>query len=254
VSKPPLHDHPPVIIGGTGGSGTRAVAQVLASAGIFMGSHLNDASDAKPLARFDTLWGERYLQAELAGEQPPVQEMQEQLQSAIERHLDGFDPARGAWGWKHPHAYLLLPWLDDTIPALRFVHVVRDGRRMAFSENQRQPQRYGGVVFGSAASAWEPHILAVRFWCWANERAADYGEQRLGERYLRVRFEDLCTEPHATCAELLAFGLADTAPAQTDVTNAAQLVHAPPLSTPNPLLLAAVEREGWRSLRRFGYL
>ncbi len=35
--------------------------------------------------------------------------------------------------------------------------------------------------------------------------AADYGEERLGARYLRIRFEDLCAQPVETASRVLAF-------------------------------------------------
>ena len=36
----------PIVIGGTGGSGTRLVQSILAGAGVFMGHHLNAVGDA----------------------------------------------------------------------------------------------------------------------------------------------------------------------------------------------------------------
>src|SRR3954471_11566351 len=47
----------PVVIGGTGGSGTRVVARMLRTAGVFMGGRLNSADDALDLAEFDWTWG-----------------------------------------------------------------------------------------------------------------------------------------------------------------------------------------------------
>ena len=245
---------PPTVSGGTGGSGTRAVAEILTSAGLFMGSRLNGAGDSLDLAEVDWRWGQHYLAAALAGEMPPLQEMRTALETGVANHLVQQRPPGGSWGWKHPHSYLLLPWLDSVIPGLRFLHVVRDGRRMAFSGNQKQPQHYGGIVFGAAAESWDPHVLSIRFWSWANERAADYGEQRMGRRYLCVRFEDLCGDPQIACARLLAFAQADDRPSTAAVAKAAELVHVPPAPTLEPSLMFELERHGSPGLRRFGYL
>jgi Sulfotransferase family len=245
---------PPTVIGATGGSGTRAFATVLQSAGIFMGSRLNGAGDSLDLAQVDWLWGKPYLAAEMAGETPPVEEMHDALQKGIASHLADQRPAGGEWGWKHPHSYLLLPWLDSVIGGLRFVHVVRDGRRMAFSGNQKQPQHYGNAVFGAAAESWEQHVLAIRFWAWANERAADYGERHMDGRYLRVRFEDLCRDPPSVCARLLSFARGGEQTRSADVANAAQLIHEPPTVALERHLVEELEREGSRGLKRFGYL
>ena len=42
----------PVVIGGTGGSGTRAVQSALAAAGVFMGERLNESGDAMDFEPF----------------------------------------------------------------------------------------------------------------------------------------------------------------------------------------------------------
>jgi hypothetical protein len=246
---------PPTAAGGTGGSGTRVITEVLSSAGVFMGSRLNRAGDALEIADFDWRWGKPYLAAELAGEPPPLARMQDELPSSLRDHLEGFDANVGAWGWKHPHAYLLLPWLDTVIPRLRFVHLVRDGRRVARSRNQKQQLHYSELVFGAAADAWDEQLRAIRFWSWANARAADYGERNMGERYLRLRFEDFCEQPQATCRALIAFALDGVAPSEEAVTRAAGLVRTPPALEPEPAERAQlIEQGGLDGLRRFGYL
>ena len=40
-----IDSHPPIAVGGVGGSGTRLVAELLTSLGVFMGGDLNDAGD-----------------------------------------------------------------------------------------------------------------------------------------------------------------------------------------------------------------
>lgn len=246
---------PPTAAGGTGGSGTRVITEVLSCAGVFMGSRLNRAGDALDVADFDWRWGKAYLAAELAGEAPPLARMEAELPSSLRDHLEGFDASVGAWGWKHPHAYLLLPWLDSVIPRLRFVHLVRDGRRVARSRNQKQQLHYSEVVFGAQADAWDEQVRAIRFWSWANARAADYGERCMQERYLRVRFEDICAQPRATCSALIAFALDGRAPSEEIVARASELVRQPPPLEPQTAERAQLlEQAGGDGLRRFGYL
>lgn len=218
-----------------------------------MGARLNQSSDALDLADFEWRWGKPYLEAEGARHKLPLDQMQGELETSLRDHLSGYDPGAGPWGWKHPHAYLLLPWLDTVFSELRFVHIVRDGRHIAFSSNQNQSRHYCDVVFGAQAAGWSEHVRAIRFWAWANERAADYGERHMGSRYLRVRFEDICDDPKAVCSSLIAF-IQNGPASDADVAQAAALVSPPPARTVRQKRIKEVEQLGLQSLRRFGYL
>jgi SAM-dependent methyltransferase len=174
----------PLVIGGTGGSGTRVVAEIVRRGGRYMGADRNAAEDAMPFARFDERWGLPYLQAGAR------REMERELEATVDEHLVR-RPDVVAWGWKCPHSYLLLPFLHDTFPDLRFIHVIRDGRDIALSQNQRQAKHYGRLLHRPE----EPlPVRSAAWWSWANLRASE-SEERLGDAYLRVRFEDLCAKP-----------------------------------------------------------
>lgn len=207
MTAQPLDTVAPLVIGGTGGSGTRVVKRMVDATGRFMGANLNAFDDALDLARFDWDWGLSWL------EHGASDEMRAAFAQAVERHLSPAPPRAVAWGWKHPHSYLLLAFLDDRFPKLRFVHVVRDGRDMALSANQNQLRHYGELLLGDSLADAPAAIRSLAFWGDANLRAADYGEGQLGERYLRVRFEDVCTGPAAAARRLVAFagGADDTA-------------------------------------------
>lgn len=246
---------PPIVAGGTGGSGTRVVTEVLSASGVFMGSRVSRAGDSFDLAEFEWRWGRDYLAADQAHRAPPSEQMEAELRASVRAHLRDYDPGSGPWGWKHPHTYLLLPWLDAVIPQLRFIHIVRDGRRMAFSRNQKQPLHYGDVGLGRQAALLTGPARAIMFWGWANERAADYGEGQMQGRYLRLRFEDICTDPQAACAAMIAFAHDGTpAPAEL-VARAAKLVSGPRAQSARPeQATEEIEQLGLDSLRRFGYL
>jgi hypothetical protein len=185
----------PVVIGATGGSGTRVVARIARRGGMFLGSDLNRSEDALDFAAFSDRWIDRLERGERPAE--PVAE----LRALVARqHAEA---AGRPWGWKEPRSIYLLSVLDDELPALRFLHVVRDGRDMAFSDNQVQLRKHGDAVLGP--SQGEPEVeRSIALWREVNLRAADHGG-RLGERYLRIRFEDLAAEPAATTGRILAF-------------------------------------------------
>jgi hypothetical protein len=229
----------PGAIGATGGSGTRVVARIVQRGGMFLGSDQNRSLDALDFAAFSDRW---------VGREPPPEAAAE-LRALVARQ---YEEAGGRpWGWKEPRSVYLLPFLAAELPGLRFLHVVRDGRDMAFSENQVQLRKHGDAVLG--ASDEPDELRSISLWREVNLRAADFGEQKLGERYLRLRFEDLCAEPAARVAEVLRFfGLEGDAE-----RIAAEEVRAPSSlgrwREASPETVRELEERAGDALRRFGY-
>ncbi len=221
----------PIVVGGMGGSGTRSVAQLLARAGVQMGTRLNAEKDAEYLTSYDWHYGrdllERMLDAPAeVGGTAGMARYDRAFRRALRAHLQGApQPTPGdPWGWKHPHTYLLLPFLRRHFPGLRFIHVVRDGRDMAFSGNQRQTRRYGPVLTPGLAPG---PVGSAAYWSAANLYAAA-GGAAMGEAYYVVRLEDLCAEPtKATYAMLRWAGLVADGTPVDDVSWAEQIVRAP---------------------------
>ena len=252
----------PVVVGGTGGSGTRVVARILMSVGVNMGAQRNAEEDALALANFDWRFGPTLLALELQGQGAdfgrwdgvlPDGAAAAFLQALRDHGANGHRP----WGWKHPHAYLLLPFLRCMLPAARFVHVVRDGRDVALSANQRQLHHYGALVLGRDGSTALP-VRSAAFWSRANALAADFGEAHMPADYLRVRLEDLCTNPVASVRTIARF-LGLDALTQTHAAAIGQTVVTMPTSlgrwrsAPDTLRMT-VQRAAMDALIRFGYL
>jgi hypothetical protein len=176
--------------------------------------------------------------------------MQDDLRRVLEDHCGPIADHPRRWGWKEPRSIYLLPFLHRQLPALRFLHVVRDGRDMALSENQNQVRKHGDAVplpEGLSAAA-----RSIALWSWVNLEARRYGEEHLGGRYLRVRFEDLCERPAEVTARMLGFFEVDGDPAA--LANEV----APPSSlgrwrAESPTLVAELERAGGRALVELGY-
>ena len=237
----------PVVVGGSGGSGTRVVAEALQQLGFFMGHRLNAEKDAVALARFDVRWGPRYV----AGRAPSaLMRMRHDL--ALVEHFQGLRPPAPRWGWKHPQGFLQLPFLAQRFPAMRFVHLVRDGRDMAFSPNRFALDLYGRFALGRPPT--DAPEDRVRYWAWANTRAADDAAP-LGDRYLLLRHEDLCDDPGAQIGRLARFVGVTEGEA---TARAAELVERPSTlgrwREAPPEQVAELERLAAPALRRFGYL
>jgi hypothetical protein len=243
----------PNVIGATGGSGTRVVARIVREAGMFTGHRLNDYEDALDFGEYSDRWIDRYLAADRNPAPALATEMTADLRALVIRHCADMDVEVTSWGWKEPRSIYLLPFLHAAMPSLRFLHFVRDGRDMALSANQTQLVKHGGAVLREGRVSWRRQVRSIALWSRVNTWAADYGEQRLGPSYLRVRFEDLCVEPAAVIGRILDFfGL------EGEAELAASLVKPPATlgrwHRERRRSLARMEGVGGDGLRRLGYL
>jgi Sulfotransferase family len=244
----------PNVIGATGGSGTRIVARVLRSTGMFIGERRNDYEDALDLGAYSDRWVNAFMTAGATVSEKVLLDMSVDLRAVLGRHLAHVPEGAVAWGWKEPRSIYLLPFYDAVLPSFRFLHFVRDGRDMAFSDNQQQLKKHGRAVIDRSRLPWRRPLDSIKLWTRVNLMAADYGEHQLAGRYLRIRFEDLCTDPGPT-AERIArfFGL----------TSDAGIVAEAEVQPPSTLGRWQAERErivdrlvetAGPALTRFGYL
>ena len=196
----------PRVIGATGGSGTRVVGRIVRVGGMYTGTNLNDYEDALDLAGFSDRWINRLTGRtldELSADE--AREVVDDLATTLETHRRDLPPDAVAWGWKEPRSIYLLALLDAVMPKVRFLHFIRDGRDMAFSDNQQQLKKHGEAVLGVESGKRDRPVHSIALWSHVNAQAADYGEQHMHGRYLRVRFEDLCSEPEATVERIYEF-------------------------------------------------
>ena len=210
----------PVVIGATGGSGTRAVHAALSALGLFMGERVNGAGDAMDYEPFLDQWINRLI-ARRNRLDYGLNDLGWYQRWQVRR---GFDkayrqysvehPDGQRWGWKNPRTMYVLPVIADRFPDFRFLHVVRDGRDMALSDNQNQRRKHYEALFGDQGTDRDTPEASAELWAAANMQAADWGEVQLGAHYHRIRLEDLCHAPQPTIeglVEWLSLDLGDRA-------------------------------------------
>jgi hypothetical protein len=241
----------PSVVGATGGSGTRVVARILRRAGLFTGRDLNESEDAWRLGDYSDRWIDTYLRHRGVGLPESVEAtMLDDLSDVLAEHCAPLEAAPRPWGWKEPRSIYLLPFLHRHLPELRFLHVVRDGRDMALSANQNQLRKHGDAAL--IPKELPPASRSIALWSWVNLEAKRYGEGRLGSRYLRIRFEDLCQTPVVLTERILGFFELDG-----DVEELAVEV-APPISlwrwrSDDPGVVSELERVAGQALQELGY-
>jgi hypothetical protein len=219
----------PIVVFNKSHSGSRLLAELLASAGIFMGAHVNaswDSLDVLELVEYlvrghypdyGPLW-----QSPLAG--APAAAVAARV---FERHLEGVDRTGTPWGWKLCETAYALPVIDYCFPAARYIHLLRDGRDVAFCDhraaddpfwkkvyfNTDRITTYRGMRLTPQAYRRRSPIFNAVHWVNSVTTGRACGAM-LRERYLEVRYEDLCLDFPATARRVLAFaGVSDPEPA-----------------------------------------
>jgi hypothetical protein len=205
----------PIVIFGTGGSGTRVLQVLTDRSGFFMGTNLNKPGDSLDIGQFMRRWLDRYLgKSDWVGEMSRESErnrfrypaaMADDFAATIEDHREAIDDPEASWGWKAPRTILIFPFVHELFPGMKVVHLVRDGRDMAYSKNQNQARRHGPQLLDKEQNELPKPVRSMAFWARVNLAAARYGERNLGENYMRMRYEDVCGDPRACSVQLLDF-------------------------------------------------
>jgi len=266
VSRSRSQYKPPVVVFGTGGSGTRALQRLLDTAGYFMGTNVNRPGDALDIAWFIRRWLDPYLARSgwieklwRDGEPRRFRHpggMASDFRATIEDHREAIGKRKARWGWKVPRSILVFPFIHEFFPEMRAIHLVRDGRDMAYSANQNQARRYAEQLLDASAQELPPPVQSISFWARVNLAAARYGESALGDRYLRLRYEEVCADPEGMAARLVAF-LDTRKPVEAMQEVASSEIH--PSSSigrwreREASEIAELERAGGEALRAFGY-
>lgn len=200
----------PLVIGGMGGSGTRVFREVAAEAGYRMLSAnallrrllRHDPHDNLLLRKlFYSRWIDRYRRDELG----PLGRARMRAELRTLLFLSGPTRyGRGRWGWKNPRTIFLLPLLNEMYPDLRFVHVVRDGRDIAFTPNFGYRRHQGHLIDAREETLPDP-VRKGLLWARTNDLGRHAGETFLRGRYHLARFEDMVRDPEGEARRLFAF-------------------------------------------------
>src|SRR5207249_11320798 len=123
----------PLVIGATGGSGTRVIARIAKLAGYNLGTKLNSAEDSLAFYSFHETRINPFVSARRRGQAlTPWQSarMKEDFNAALASHIHEAQRRRARWDWTTPRSTYLLSFLHAQVPQLKFIHDMRDGRDM----------------------------------------------------------------------------------------------------------------------------
>lgn len=252
-SKPldPTRTKGPIVVAALGGSGTRAIVELLVESGVYMGREVDrDTHDSRYVRRFLNA----HFDALVRDPEHPDPAIRREFLRLIRAHRRGIPNEDDDWGWKNPRSMWLLPFFVQIHPGLRFVHLLRDGRDMALSKNNFLLDEHGRAILGDRLTG-DPVDDQLELWARGNLRALEDAERLLGPRALRIRYEDLCADPTNELERLLDF-LKRPLPRANVARIAGTVKPSPGLGRGrldrSAALLAASARHA-SALERFGY-
>jgi len=228
---------PSIAIGGIGGSGTRAVAQLFNKLGFFMGYDLNISNDNllytllfkrkdifilteneflfrvklfyKILASDKLLSNKEFLFLENLAYNDNPQHPKEWLLKRVEKLHIVSRQKHILWGWKEPNTHLLIDKFLKISPNLKFIYTYRNGLDMAYSSNQNQLKFFGDIFLNEESVEITPGN-ALKYWCKAHERMKKLQQLYPTNIYL-LDFDHLCRESESSIKDIFLFmGLSDT--------------------------------------------
>lgn len=208
------HLGPPIIVFNKSHSGSRLLAQLLSDLGVFMGADLNESNDALPILDLVHFITERHIPDFAGLYQNGDPDLPQAVRSSMAAHLQGFQPP-GRWGWKLCETTYIVPVLAQIFPDAKFVHLVRDGRDVAFCDHVAPKaafwrkvyfhtdriERWIGFPMTNRAYRANAHIFNARHWVMSVSLGRAYGAM-LGDRYIEVRYEDLISDLKGTARAL----------------------------------------------------
>jgi hypothetical protein len=182
-----------------------------------MGAELNQSSDSLPL--FGLV---RYLvEAHAPDFSQLIRDGDEALAGQVRRaflaHLARRSPNQ-PWGWKVPETGLVLPVISRLFPEAYVIHLVRDGRDVAFSPfvapkapfwrkvyfGSDKIRRWNGLDMTQRAYRAHGHVFNAARWVNAVTLGRAQGAM-LGERFCELKYERLVADPRGELARLAAF-------------------------------------------------
>ena len=224
-----------IAIGALGGSGTRAIARILLDAGLYLGDHLNAPLDNLIFTR---LFRNRDFRATATPE--AIERHLSVFQEYMERNrlshagarilartsVDGLglmervkfharlmekvlspERYRETWGWKEPNTHIYLAEIDAFFDNLKYIHVIRHGLDMAFSDNKIQLFNWGpryGIELAADMPEDEEAYKQLEYWIRTTRDVMEKAKSLRGD-FLIVNHSRLCAAPDAEVDRILGF-------------------------------------------------
>lgn len=196
----------PLVIGATGGLGTSVITRMCQQVGFYMGSNFNKFLDARDFFPFYDKWVHTMLSAKGAAvDEDQNKKMFHDFLASIQKHKRALPNSAMPWGWKNARSMYLIPFFNALYPGMKFIHLMRDGRDVAFLKAPKELLYHTRSFFSEQYDSLLIPYRLMLLWKATNLTIASYCEANMAGNYLCIRYEDLCENPHGIIKRLLRF-------------------------------------------------
>jgi len=202
-----LEKERPIVVMSRGHSGTRVLGWALDKLGIMMGTlPENPAGDSQFLKLTNSIKkiSQRHL-TEPARAEPSKSDLR-LFQKRMVQYLKWMGITNQRWGWKFPETYIIGNYVEATFPNAVYIHMIRDGRDIAFKNHSTdRPKKLGKTLLNHiGALDSSQHHRAALSWDFQVKRYEEF-EKGLKVPVHTMTFEDLIQKPVETVEEMSGF-------------------------------------------------
>ncbi|MHA1659095.1 MAG: sulfotransferase [Promethearchaeota archaeon] len=110
------------------------------------------------------------------------------------------------WGWKEPTSHIYIEYINEYFPNLKYIHVIRHGLDMAYSNNQQQLYNWG-YLFGVDIPKSQKLLprASLEYWIKANKKVISFCKHFLKNKFLLINYDSLCHIPSKEIEKLIIF-------------------------------------------------
>ena len=96
------------------------------------------------------------------------------------------------WGWKEPNSHIIIKQLKQFLPTMKYIHVIRNGLDMAYSDNQNQMIFWGQHYFKKELKVTAKNSL--KYWCKVHKNLIE-NTQTMSKDFYLLNFDEFCQDP-----------------------------------------------------------
>jgi hypothetical protein len=250
----------PCVVMGRGHSGTRVVAWICYHIGVEMGTDAARFASGDP-AENSFKHHQRVVATRSLDVCSPEQLRASDL-NRFQKAVYGFHRRLavndGLWGWKFPETYLISPYVEKTFPRARYIHLIRDGRDVAFKRHLTDVPEHRlarAILRRQDALGLAHHLQAALSWALQVELFELFRKSVPDERILELRYETLVSDPLSAAQQICRFlGVPLTSAAREYVERGISAAQVGAFRSEDSMKVREIEDRIGDTLRRHGYM